>query len=151
MLADFRVAWRSLLGRPAFSIVAVLALALGIDATTAIFSVVDAVLLRPLPYPEPERLVRVHAFEEPNRDRLAVSGMRAALWTEANRGFDAMAAYRETRLNATGPAGPERLEAAVVARSFFDVIGQPLLRGRPLSREHGTREVVISEGLWRGR
>ena len=150
-LQDLRVAARGLVRRPGFSGIAVLALALGIGANTAIFSVIDAMLLRALPYPDPDRLVRVYRLGETGREA-ATSGYRAEGWRAASRSFDEMAAFRRDSFTIDGPEGPTSVSGALVARGFFRVMGVRPLLGRLISEEAtGGREVVLSARMWRSR
>jgi putative ABC transport system permease protein len=151
VLHDVRYAVRTLYRQPAFTAVALLTLALGIGATTSVFTVVNGVLLRPLPYGDPDRLVillngrsgRLGAsFSPPNfRDATEKSGV-----------FDDAAAISPTSLNLTGNGDPQRLEGADVTWTFFSVLGATPQFGRPFVETDtaiGTRVVVISDGLWR--
>ncbi len=148
---DLSFAARSLCKRPSFTLVAVATLALGIGAATSIFSVVDAVLLRPLPYPNQERLVEVselsdagHAmpFGEPNFDDLAAR----------NHSFETVATYARSPEAVAGGSEPVRLDAAGVSADFFRVLGVAPAIGRLISAEtlHGGNEVaVVSYGFWK--
>jgi predicted permease len=153
---DVRFALRTLRKSPAFALIAVLCLALGIGANAAIFSVVDAVLLSPLPYSEPARLARL--FETmPARDgmRGSVSWANYLEWSEQMKGFSGLAAYTIQSKNLSGAEGAERLEAVASTANLFDVLGvQPRL-GRGFLPEEGARGaapvVVLREGLWQRR
>ncbi len=152
-LNDLRYALRKLLRTPGFTIVAVLTLGLGIGANSAIFSLVDAVLLRPLPYPAPERLMRldalVHGHPAP------FSGPNFLDFRAQNRVFTDMAAWDPETTTLTGAGEPERLQATDVSAGFFGILGvQPALGRtfRPGDNEPGhTAVVVLSDGLWRQR
>lgn len=157
MLQTLRPAVRGLARRPAFAAVAIVTLALGIGANAAIFSVVDAVLLRPLPYAEPRQLVVVweHSEEAQQRlgfDRLPMSPADFVDFHEGSRSFAGLASVRGERIALTeGEA--ERLGAVRVSEAFFDVLGVPATRGRtfaPGDAEHG-RAVVIAHSLWTRR
>jgi len=131
LVLDIRYAIRLLLRRPGFTAVALLTLAVGIGATTAIFTVVHAVLLRPLPFPDAERLMYVRIqgragglFPLPDADFLA--------WRARNRTADAIAVFDSGGVTLTGDAEPERLTAAIVTDRFFDVLGARPLLGRAL-------------------
>src|SRR5256714_209415 len=132
MLNDIRYGLRQLWKHPAFTIVAVLTLALGIGANTAIFSVVNAVLLRPLPYPEPDRLMMVFTASEregrSDRTR-AVYGPDFVEWRGQCRVCAQMAAYTGTwPSNLTGGTEPDRVRVARVTESLFATLGvQPML------------------------
>jgi len=156
LLTDLRYAWRTLRKSPGFSLVAVIVLALGIGANTAIFSVVDAVLLRPLPYPQPDRLMRVwhtppqKAF--PGMTRFSVSPANYEDWEKQNHAFESMAIYGYRSFNLTGSGEPERLNGAGVSAQFFSTVRvQPLL-GRVFTADEnqaGREDVVIlSHNLW---
>jgi putative ABC transport system permease protein len=152
---DLRHAFRGLRRTPVITATAVLTLALGVGASTAVFSVVHAVLLRPLPYPEPDRLVEV--FE----DNLKVGSLSRASalnyrsWTERARHFEAIGAFRSDGLTMTDAGDPELLNGNFVTASLFNVLRVPPLMGRTLQPEDeqraGARVVVLGESLWRSR
>jgi len=129
MSDDLRFALRQMRKSPAFSITVALTLALGIGASTAIFSVVDAVLLRPLPYAEPDRLVRLYETKA-EEARGSLSGPNFLDLRAQGRVLSAMAAYRQWSVALTGQGQAARLDAALVSPSFFDVLGVPPLHGR---------------------
>src|SRR5919112_9218 len=152
---DGRFGLRLLWKRPGFTAVALAVLALGVGANTAIFSVVNAVLLRPLPYPGAERVV---AFDGVNPSKgIKESNMSApdfADWQTQARSFEALAIYAQGGTNLTGADEPERVTAAWVGPDFFRVIGVGAARGRALLPEDdrpGGVAVVISHGLWQRR
>jgi putative ABC transport system permease protein len=154
-LHDIRIAARGLLKRPAFSGIAVLAMTLGVGASVAIYSVFHAVLLRPLPFAEPDRLV---ALWEKNSERGWYKVQAAAAnfldWKEESRSFSGMAAYNswldELALMVEGE--PTQVRANRVTGSFFDVLGVPPLQGGVFDERHtwaGTeRAAVLSQHLW---
>jgi predicted permease len=153
LLHDVRYALRQLRARPGFTLVALLTLGLGIGATTAIFTLLDAIVLRPLPYPNAERLVAVrHTAPGMGIDDAGVSDGTYRHYRAANRVFDEMGAYQETIWNLSGVDAPERVQVAVVTPSVFTVLDAVPAQGR-LFTEAETREqspvVVISHGLWR--
>src|SRR5262245_36569083 len=154
MIEDFRFATRALLKSPAYSLVALLTLALGIGATVAIFSAVYAVLLAPLPYPEPDALVvPVSTNAARGFDRASVPYADYLDWREQRDIFAHVAVWRPTAVDiASGTATPERVEAAVVGEAFFDVLGVRPLVGRTLEAADqdvkSARVAVISHGLW---
>jgi predicted permease len=155
MAGEFRYAWRGLMRSPGYSAVALVTLALGIGATVAMFAVVNGILLKPLPYAEPDRLVRVHyaSTEHSVRDG-AVSPVDFADLREASRTTDAMAAYWGGLYPLIGRGDPVEVHATFVTEDFFDVLGVPVRYGRPLLAEdlHSAAPVaVISERLWRTR
>jgi len=153
-IQDLRYGARLFRRSPGFSIVAVLTLALGIGANTAIFSVVNAVLLKPLPYPDPDRLV--HVWEGKVGEGAAknvVEPFNFLDWRERNRSFDQMAAISGgITLNVTGIGQPEALPGAEVTTDFFDILGTPPLMGRGFIREEGIPghdgAVVLSYSYW---
>ena len=117
---DLRFAWRSLWKNPALTAIAVAALALGIGANTAIFSVVHGVLLSPLPYPEPERIVRlIDTNPQANLPRFPTSPPDFVDWRTQNKVFSHLAAIRRANVNLTGEGDPERLVGARVSADFF--------------------------------
>jgi putative ABC transport system permease protein len=151
---DVRYALRSLRKAPGFATVAILTLALGIGANTAIFSVVNGVLLEALPFPEPERLVMVHqTFEE---QATTSSPTNFYDWRAQSRSFAGMTIMNNTSVNLTAPgAAPERLRAASVAASFFSVLRVPAIVGRTFNPDEdsfgGPNVVVLHERFWRSR
>src|SRR5215212_7561670 len=129
LLQDMRYGFRMLLKRPGFTVVAVLALALGIGANTAIFSVVNAVLLRPLPFAEPERLVMVWgSAPQLGYDLLPATAPETVDWREQNQVFEHVAAFKSWAWTMAGTDGPEQLWGARVSASLFPALGvKPLL------------------------
>ncbi|MCB1057884.1 MAG: ABC transporter permease, partial [Acidobacteria bacterium] len=159
LLQDLRFSLRALARNPGFTAVALLTLALGIGASTTIFSVVNTVLLRPLPYESSERLVQV--FER-NLERgwiwYPVSPANFKDWRETAQSFEGLAAYAiytDTGFNLTGGADPERVTTTAVTAGFFDLFKTPALLGRtfrPEEDEPGQDHVVVlSYGLWQRR
>jgi putative ABC transport system permease protein len=158
-LQDLRYGFRMLMKRPGFTAVAVVALALGIGANTAIFSVVNGVLLRPLPFKEPGRLVAVWetnaqtGTEVNNRNEVALPNFLD--WREQNRVFEQLAALTYASVNLTGTAEPERIQSAVVTTNMFQTLGVEPAQGRAFLPEEenvkSQRAVVISHGLWQRR
>ncbi|MEM7355239.1 MAG: ABC transporter permease [Acidobacteriota bacterium] len=149
---DFRLAVRKLLAKPAFTAVAVLSLALGIGANTAIFSVVNTVLLQPLPYPEPSEIVRIwETYQHPGgRGRGSVSVPNLKDWQAQNRSFEAIGGYNVDNYNLMGQEAPSQVRGAGVTPEVFSLLGVPALLGRPLGADDGMhdRVVVLSHGLW---
>jgi putative ABC transport system permease protein len=147
---------RMLRRQPGFTIVAVLALTLGIGANTAIFSVVDAVLWRPLPYASPDRIVSI-AEQRPREGRThgPVAPADFYDWRRDNRSFSAVAAVEPAPVNLTGGAEPERLRAITVTPGFLDVLGVVPALGRDFRAEEETpgrhRAALLTDGLWRRR
>ena len=153
LLQDLRYGLRLLWKSPAFTVVAVLTLALGIGANAAIFSVVNAVLLRPLPFPEPERLLTVRSAKD--GQPFATTPPDFYIMREQSRSFEHLAAYYTASFNVTGDEQPERLRALIATAGFFPALGiQPAL-GRAFVRVNESwgshRVVVISDGLWKRR
>jgi putative ABC transport system permease protein len=142
--------------KPGFAAAAVLALALGIGANSAIFSVVNAVLLRSLPYEEPNQLLIVQSTRRQDSGRSGSSSYPDfADWKGQNQVFDEMAAFRSKGLTLTGAGEPERLQGARVSASFFPLLGVKTSLGRTFLPEEdkpkAERVVVISHGLWQRR
>ncbi len=154
LLHDTRYAIRTMLKTPGFTGVAVLALALGIGANTAIFSVVNAVLLRPLPYKDPDRLVHVHRMQPPI-ERGPISRPDFFEWRDKQEVFAGIGAYDYQTLNLTGGDQAERIVAARATGNFFDLFDVSPAAGRLISAaddEPGaSRVAVISFGLWQRR
>ncbi len=153
---DLRYGLRMLAKNPGFTIVAVIALALGIGANSAIFSVVNTVLLRPLPYKNPERLVMV--WEENSKQGFPQDTPAAANyvdWRDQNHVFAAMAAMTEISFNLTGVGDPERIDGQRVSASLFPLLGVEPQAGRAFRPEEdkpGANHVVMmSYGLWQRR
>jgi putative ABC transport system permease protein len=156
---DLRYAVRALRRRPGFTLASIVVLALGIGANTAIFSVVHAVLLAPLPYEDPGRLVFVwHTPPQsgfPGLSRFAVSPANYFDWKAQSRAFERMAIIRFRPFNLTGTEQPETLRGAAVSADFFPVLGVEPILGRTFvpeeDRPGARRVVVLSEGLWTRR
>jgi predicted permease len=156
MVQDLRYSLRTLRKSPGFAAAAVGILALGIGANTALFSVVDAVLLRPLPFPEPERIMRIEEAPPPPAGSLrAASPADYFDWRSQSHSFAALAAYRGGSLTLTGGQEPEALTAATVMGDFFSVLAIRPILGRvfaPGEEEPGHDDVVIlSQSLWQSR
>jgi putative ABC transport system permease protein len=157
MLAhDLRQAVRGMRSSPGATLTAVAALAIGIGANTAIFSVVDAVLLRPLPFAEPDRLFMVWQ-NDTNRhtEREWVSPANFLDWRRDSRAFSSLAAFSESGFNLTGSGEPERLDGQRVSASLFPLLGVGAALGRSFLSEEdqagAARVVILSDGLWRRR
>jgi putative ABC transport system permease protein len=152
---DVRYALRLLRRSPGFTAVALLTLALGIGATTTMFTIVNGVLLRPLPYPDPERLVRLH-LANPAQDILdgALSPPDFEEWRTTARSFSSMAAYQALPVTLTVPGEPTELKVAIVAGAFFETLRTPPRLGRALGPDdlqRGRPYALISERLWTTR
>jgi putative ABC transport system permease protein len=154
-LQDLRYGIRTLLKKPSFFILAVLALALGIGANTAIFSVVNAVLLRSLPYQDPDRLIVPASVKPGAYDRGSVSYADIVDWQKEDQVFDSVAAFQPGNVDLTGSGDPVRVPAARVSEDYFRVMGVDPLLGRTFLPEeqqpNGPSVVVLSYGLWQRR
>ncbi|MGZ5003862.1 MAG: ABC transporter permease, partial [Chthoniobacterales bacterium] len=152
-MKDLRFALRQLRKTPGFSCIAILTLALGIGANTSIFSVVNAVLLRPLPYPEPNRLA-ILSESDSTQPNISVSFPDYVDWRRDNTVFEELAAGRRESLNLSGREGlePEQISGAIVTANFFKVIGLTPQIGRVFTEEEdrvgGPLLAVISDHLW---
>jgi predicted permease len=145
---------RTLWKDPGFTIVAVLTLTLGIGANTAIFSVVQGVVLAPLPYPQPDRLVMVSA-SRPSLKQLSISYPDFRDWQRNARSFEQMAAMKWRDYDLTGSGASEHLDGMEVSSGFFATLGVRLALGRDFSpsenQPHGAAAVIISQRLWKDR
>ena len=156
LFKDIRYGVRGLLKRPGFTAVAVITLALGIGANTAIFSLVNAVLLRSLPYRDADRLVMI--WEDAsfaNFPRNTPAPANFADWRSQSQSFEGMAAFTTLSVNLTGEGEPEKIEANGVTANFFSLLGvQPAL-GRGFIPEddtpQGNKVAVVSYELWQRR
>ncbi|MBV9295121.1 MAG: ABC transporter permease, partial [Acidobacteriaceae bacterium] len=141
---------------PAFTLAAIAALALGIGANTAIFSVVNTVLLKPLTYPDPDRIV-LFLLTSPEGSGPGASVPKFAMWRETTSVFQDVSAYEfgGPGLNLTGGSYPEQIKGIHVTADYFRLFGAPIERGRTFTVEedspHGPRVVVLSDGLGRRR
>ena len=157
MFQDLRFGLRMLLKKPGFTLIAVLTMALGIGANTAIFSVVNAVLLNPLPFAEPERLIRIYGhFLATSQDSMSASVPEFTDYRERTRSFENIAGYDDFSANLTPTAAePERVEALAVTPELFSVLKVTPQAGRvflPEEAQEGHDDVVlISNELWRRR
>jgi predicted permease len=155
-LQDVRYALRQLGKKPGFTAVAVITLAVGIGANTAIFSVVNAVLLKPLTYPDPDRIVQF-LLTSPQGSGPGASVTKFNIWREQNGVFDDISAYDfgGPGLNLTGGSYPEQVKGIHVTRDYFHLFGAQTVLGRTFTadedRPHGGRVVVLSYGLWQRR
>src|SRR5262245_45999978 len=148
LLADLRYGLRMLLKQPGFALISIITLALGIGVNTAIFSVVNAVLLRPLPYAEPERLVWLWGNYLGGNNSAAVNPLNFLDHREQNRSFEHLGAYFSPGVvvNLTGDGAPERLRGSAVTANYFDVFGVKPALGRafvPEEEEAGRNQVVV--------
>ena len=152
---DLRFACRMLLARPLHALVIAFTLALAIGANTAIFSVVEAVLLRPLPYPDAERIATVWAMRNDNR-RVLADWADVEEWRAHADAFETLGAMRGQSVNLTGTGTPDRLGGQFVSAEVFDVLGAKAALGRLFSAAeatpHGGSDVVVlSDSSWRNR
>lgn len=155
MLLDLRPALRTFLQKPGFALIAVLTMALGIGATTAIFSVADAILWKSLPLPEPSRLVMVLERRiEQQTGWIPVSPANFVDWKQRSRSFEHLAAYQYSVTNLAGSGGfqPERIDTCLTGEDFFQVLGAEPELGRvftPAESQMGAdREVILSHNFW---
>jgi putative ABC transport system permease protein len=155
---DFKYALRRVLKRPGFTAVAVITLALGIGANTAIFSVVNAILLRPLPFDHPERLLLVWQTNPGIMETAPTSFPNYQDWRERNQVFEELAAwasYTTTKFNLTGGDLPEQVQYALCSSNLFPTLGVKPALGRTFTAQEeeqgGERVVMISHGLWQRR
>jgi putative ABC transport system permease protein len=154
LVQDFRYALRQLRKSPSFAAVAAVMLALGIGANTAIFSVVEGVVLAPLPYLQPDRLVMVWE-NNPRFPRVWTSYPNFQDWQRSARSFEQMGAFREQAVDLTSPGAPSHLKASQISAGFFRTLGTELPLGREFTLQEdepgGARAVVLSNHLWRER
>ena len=152
---DLRYGVRQLKRNPGFTAVAVITLALGIGATTAIFTVVNAVLLRPLPYPHPEQLVYVQEILGEYGLSPFVGNREFAAWRNQSRTLSPIAAYMDFTANLTGGGEPERIICGMATTTFFSILGVHPVVGRLFLTEEdrpgGPPVVILSEALWKRR
>ena len=152
LLQDARYGMRMLVKNPGFTAVVVLTLALGIGANTAIFSVVNGVLLSPLPFPNAKRVVSMFQ-DKPNFPKGSISYPNFLDWQHDNRTFESIAAYRWADGSISGVGEPEEVKAQRVSATFFPILGVKPILGRNFSAEEDRRganpTVIISEGLWK--
>jgi putative ABC transport system permease protein len=153
---DVRYGVRMLLQNPASTVVALVALSLGIGANSAIFSVVNGVLLRPLPYPDPERLVVVWETKlSIGKKQELVSPVQFRAWSNENRVFDGMAAWRQEPRVLTGGELPERVETVLISPGGLEMLGVKPALGRTFSPEENqpghNLAAILSYGLWQRR
>ena len=154
LILDLRYAARTLLKSPGFTLVAVLTLALGIGANTALFSVIDAALLRPYPYPEADRIVRVIPTNR-GGDEANVSPADFLDWQRMTHSFTALAAMDASSMALSGGGPAEQLRFASVTGDFLGIVGVAPALGRPFTAEEETygrdHDVILSDALWRRR
>ena len=155
-MTDVRSAFRSLLKQPRFTVVASLTLALGVGAVTAIFSIVNGVLLKPLPYPDADRLVNIWSHAPKlGYDQFPLSPDLFFQYEKQAPGFESMALYQTRRANLTGDGPPEVVDTILATHTYFPTLGIQVAMGRTFSAKEdtpeGPRVVVISHRAWRDR
>src|SRR5208283_2484292 len=152
ILQDLKYALRQLRRSPGFTSVAVLTLALGIGANTAIFSVVNGILLNPLPFPQSDQLVAIHE-NKPNFEGGSVSYPNFRDWQKENRTFSAMAVARPYAFSLTGAGQAEQVTSQYVSSDFFPLLGVNPLMGRTFAPEEdqigAASLALVSEGFWK--
>ena len=158
MIRDVKFAFRQMLKNPGFTAVALLTLALGIGANTAIFSLIDAALLRALPFPDPDRLVAIWADKPGLKSGLPIlppANADVAEWREQSESFTKIAAFSPRTADLVDGGDPERVGAAGVTAGFFETLGVSPLLGRTLAADEeapsGPPVALISHGLWQRR
>jgi predicted permease len=151
-LQDLRFGLRMLTKNPGFAVIAILTLALGIGANTALFSVVNGVLLNPLPFPDPNQLYAVY-FKTTAFDQSSISYLNFIDWQKQNHSFAILSAFRSENVNLTGAGEPERLHGHMISADMFPALGIPPILGRnfrPEEDQAGARPVaIIGDGLWK--
>jgi len=153
---NFRAALRFLRHSPSFSLAVILTLALGIGANSAVFSAIDAVLLRPLPYPDGNQLIQINQHDTRNRDaNTFVAAQRLEDWNRMNSTFSGLSGYYTDDLSEISGPLPEKLTMALVAPRFFEVLEVAPALGRNFARDEfhfgGPNAVIVSYRLWRRR
>jgi predicted permease len=154
LLQDLRYALRQLRKSPGFTIVVVITLALGIGANTAVFTVIDAVMLRPLPYDQPERLIEAQSVNTHNPQPSAISYPDFFDWRSQNRTLEHLVSYHDDLFTLTGLERPVQVDAEVVSWDLLSALGIRPELGRgfaPDEEQAGTRVVLIGHALWRSQ
>jgi len=154
--SDFHYALRTFRRMPTFTAVATITLALGIGATTAMFTLVNSILLRPLPYPESDRIVRIiQSYPEKGLDTWGLNQVNVAMYRDRSTDFSAFAAYRGGSVTVQGTNGPQRIQILRVTSEFFRAIGVGPAIGRTFTTEEDSpgknTVMILSDGLWRSR
>src|SRR4051812_47595834 len=154
LLQDVKQSLRIFRQSPGFTAAAVAALTLGIGTNTAIFSVVNSVLLKPAPFPDPDRLV-LFLNTSPNGSGPGASPTKFQHWREQTTVVQDVSAFRTGVVNLTGGAFPEQLQSAQVSADYFRLFGAPVLRGRTFTAQedlpHGEKVAILSENCWQRR
>jgi putative ABC transport system permease protein len=153
VISDLKHGCRVLLRTPLFTIFTIAALAIGIGATTALFSVVHALLIRPLPYKNADSLVVMWEHNLPrNRPRNVISPANFLAWRERSRSFESMAAFTQNRVTLTGAGEPQELSTLVVSANILDVLGVAPIHGRGFAagedRQGAARTMILSHAAW---
>jgi len=156
LLQDFRFALRQFKKSPGFALTTILTIALGIGGTTAIFSLVNTVLLRPLPFPDPDRIMSVESRNDRNPGIRGSAGAPLSYpdffdWRSQNKSFSALASFHDNDFTMTGIGEPKHLTGHVVAADFFRILGVSPALGRGFNRDDekpGVHVVVLSHTLW---
>jgi putative ABC transport system permease protein len=156
LLKDLRLALRTLRKQPAFTATVVGTLGLAIGASTAIFSIVESTILRPLPFRSPEQLGFLQEVAGPERSSRGVAFIEAHDWARLNRAFESVSIYDETSLNLRTTEGADRVDAEMVSASYFAMLGAAPARGRVFTPDEdrvpdARPVVVISDAMWRNR
>jgi predicted permease len=156
LFQDIRYGLRTLVKQPTFTVAAVLTLALGIGANTAMFSTINAILLRQLPYENPDRLVTVWETDpQKGIDQTTVSAPTFTHWRDGNSVFEQLAVYDIDSLVLSGSGEPERLPSAQVSPNFFSLLGARTIAGRTFAPDENqpgrNRVVILSHSLWQRR
>ena len=153
LLRDLRFGARLLSKNPGFALTVVLTLALGIGANTAIFTVTNALLLRPFPFRDPAQLVTITVKNK--NEEFGITQQRYEVTRDFNRSFQSVAVWTSDNLNLTGNGEPVQVSVARVAWNFFSVLGVQPQMGRTFSADEGRPEsrlvVMLSDAIWRGR
>ena len=154
LIRDLRYELRVLAKSPVFTSVAVLTLALGVGANTAIFSVVNQLLLQPLPFSNADRVVMVWEVTPEGRHQNTTSRANFRSWREQNTAFEEMAAFSDQRLSLTGDGEPEQVAVQLATPELFNVLGVNALIGRTLIQDDGRANsgaVLLGYGIWQRR
>jgi predicted permease len=151
LIQDLKYAARVLLKSPGFVLIAVLTLALGIGANTALFSIVNGVLLRPLPFPQPNQLV-ILSEKSAAFDSMSIAYPNFQDWQRSNSSFSSIAAYRDDDFSITGSGEAERVRVGMISAGFFEMLGVKPTRGRLFTADDDRRAsapvALLSSGLW---
>ena len=152
LFSDLRFAVRSLMRYPTFTTITVVTLALGMGANTAVFTLVDGVLLSPLPFEDADELISIEHLGRDGRDELPMSQGLYALYRDQTNTLEEIALYRGTTVNLVSEGDPQRIPVQVVTPSFFTVLGTEATLGRTFTEDEGApggeQVVILSDGLW---